>query len=116
MSLSLSSTSQSHVELSRLAEKDIADRLRALPGVAEVQISGNLVRELSVLLRSEKLRMHNISVAEVENSLRNQNLTVPGGKLEGLLEDNSIRLIGRLATPGLSNIVIGAAVTMCCAR
>ena len=107
MSMSLSSTSQSHVELSRMAEKDIADRLRALPGVAEVEVSGNLVRELSVLLRSEKLRMHNISVAEIENSLRNQNLTVPGGKLEGLLEDQSIRLIGRLATPEeFSNIVI----------
>lgn len=107
MSLSLSSTSQSHIELSRMAEKDIADRLRGLPGVAEVGVSGNLVRELSVLLRSEKLRMHNISVAEVERSLRSQNLTVPGGKLEGLLEDRSIRLIGRLETPeDFSSIVI----------
>jgi hydrophobe/amphiphile efflux-1 (HAE1) family protein len=107
MSLSLASTSQSHVELSRIAEKDIADRFRALPGVAEVKVSGNLVRELSVLLRSEKLRMHNISVAEVENTLRSENLTAPGGKVEGLLEDNSIRLIGRLATPeDFASIVI----------
>ncbi len=107
MSLSLSSSSQSHVELSILAEKEIADRLRGVPGVAVINVSGALKRELSVLVRSEKLRMHNISVAEVERSLQIQNLTAPGGKLEGALEDRSIRLIGRLASPeDFSRIVI----------
>lgn len=99
MSLSLSSSSQSHIELSILAEKEIGDRLRAIPGVAIVNISGDLKRELSVLLRSEKLRMHNISVVEVQRSLQSQNLTAPGGKIQGDLEDRSIRLLGRLATP-----------------
>ncbi|RYY74161.1 MAG: efflux RND transporter permease subunit [Gammaproteobacteria bacterium] len=107
MWLSLSSSSQSHVELSILAEKDIADHLRGVPGVAVVDISGALTRELSVLLRSEKLRMHNVSVVEIQRSLQNQNLTAPGGKLEGTLEDHSIRLLGRLASPEeFSRIVI----------
>ncbi len=107
MSMSLSSSSQTHLELSRLAEKDIADRLRGIPGVAVINVSGDLKREMSVLLRSEKLRMHNISVLEVQNSLRNQNLTAPGGKLEGALEDHSIRLLGRLETQEeFANIVI----------
>jgi len=107
MSLSLSSSTQSHIELSLLAEKEIADRLRGVPGVAVVNISGELRRELSVLVRSEKLRMHNISVAEVQRALQNQNLTAPGGRLEGELEDQSIRLIGRLATPAdFAQIVI----------
>jgi len=107
MWLSLSSSSQSHIELSILAEKDIADHLRGVPGVAVVDISGALKRELSVLLRSEKLRMHNVSVVEIQRSLQNQNLTAPGGKLEGTLEDHSIRLLGRLASPEeFSRIVI----------
>jgi len=107
MWLSLSSSSQTHIDLSILAEKDIADRLRGVPGVAVVNISGELKRELSVLLRSEKLRMHNVSVVEVQRSLQNQNLTAPGGKLEGDLEDHSIRLLGRLTSPEeFSRIVI----------
>lgn len=107
MSLSLSSSSQSHIELSILAEKEIGDRLRGIPGVAIVDVSGELKRELSVLLRSEKLRMHNISVVEVQRSLQNQNLTAPGGKIQGELEDRSIRLLGRLATPAdFRNIVL----------
>ncbi len=107
MSLSLSSSSQSHIELSILAEKEIGDRLRGIPGIAVVNISGDLKRELSVLLRSEKLRMHNISVVEVQRSLQSQNLTAPGGKIQGELEDQSIRLLGRLATPAdFGNIVL----------
>lgn len=99
MTLSLSSSSQSHMDLSVLAEKEISDRLRGIPGVAVINVSGELKRELSVLLRSEKLRMHNISVAEVQNALLNHNLTAPSGKLQSDLEDRSIRLLGRLKTP-----------------
>ena len=38
----------------RCFDKVIADRLRGLPGVAVVEISGDAKRELTVLLRSEK--------------------------------------------------------------
>lgn len=107
MSLSLSSEHQSAVELSLFADKVIADRLRGLPGVAVVEISGDAKRELTVLLRSEKMRMHGISVVEVQNALRNQNLTAPSGKVSGELSEYSIRLAGRLTGPAdFANMVI----------
>ncbi len=56
VSLALSSSKLTHAEISRLAEDSLADKLRAVPGVAEVNVNGSLRRELSVLLRSEKLR------------------------------------------------------------
>jgi HAE1 family hydrophobic/amphiphilic exporter-1 len=99
MQLALSSTSQSHADISRLAEDDLADRFRALPGVSTVNVNGALRRELSVLLHAEKLREFSISVAEVVAALRAQNTTAPVGKVRGRFEDQSIRLVGRLATP-----------------
>ena len=99
MSMSLSSSSQSHLELSRMAEDEIADQFRAIDGVAVVNVSGALRRELSVLLRSAKLREHNVSVAEVQRALSNQNLTAPAGRLKGELSETGIRLIGRLESP-----------------
>jgi HAE1 family hydrophobic/amphiphilic exporter-1 len=99
MQLALSSSSQSHAEISRLAEDEIADRFRAIPGVATVDVNGALRRELSVLLHAEKLRAYNVSVAEVVNALRNQNATAPVGKVRGTLEDQSIRLVGRIERP-----------------
>jgi hydrophobic/amphiphilic exporter-1 (mainly G- bacteria), HAE1 family len=99
MQLALSSSSQSHADLSRLAEDDFAERFRALPGVSTVNVNGALRRELSVLLHAEKLREFSISVAEVTAALRAQNTTAPVGKVRGQFEDQSIRLVGRLATP-----------------
>jgi len=99
MQLALSSTLQSHAEISRLAEDQLADKFRAIPGVAVVQVNGSLQRELSVLLHAQKLRAYNVSVAEVVAALRAQNTTAPVGKVRGALEDQSIRLVGRLQNP-----------------
>jgi len=99
MQLALSSTTQSHAEISRLAEDQLADRVRGIPGVATVTVNGSLNRELSVLLHAEKLREFNVSVTEVVAALRNQNATAPVGKVRGGLTDQSIRLVGRIEAP-----------------
>ena len=99
MQLALSSTQQSHAEISRLAEDQLADRFRAIPGVAAVNVGGALRRELSVLLHAEKLREFSVSVTEVVAALRAQNATAPVGKVRGELEDQSIRLVGRIESP-----------------
>ncbi len=99
MQLALSSTRQSHAAISRLAEDELADRFRALPGVAVVNVNGSLRRELSVLLRSQQLREYEVSVTDVVAALRAQNATAPVGKVRGPLEDQSIRLVGRIESP-----------------
>ena len=99
MSLALSSSTQSHAEISRLAEDMVADRLRAVDGVALVSVSGALKRELSVLLRAAKLREYNVSAGDVVLALRNQNTNAPVGKVRGILDEKSIRLVGRIESP-----------------
>ncbi|GAA5174234.1 hypothetical protein GCM10025771_03440 [Niveibacterium umoris] len=99
MQLALSSSTMTHAELSRYAEDQLADRFRAIPGVSVVEVRGALKRELSVLLHAEKLRAFNISVAEVVAALRAQNATAPVGKVRGELQDQSIRLVGRIERP-----------------
>jgi HAE1 family hydrophobic/amphiphilic exporter-1 len=99
MQMALSSSVQSHSEISRLAEDQIADQFRAIDGVSQVNVNGALRRELSVLLHAQKLRETNISVAEVVNALRNQNVAAPVGKIRGEFEDQSIRLLGRIEAP-----------------
>ncbi len=99
MQMALSSTTLSHAQISRLAEDQLADKFRSLPGVAIVNVNGSLKRELSVLLRSEKLREYEVSVTDVVAALRAQNATAPVGKVRGTLEDQSIRLVGRIESP-----------------
>ncbi|MCE3263526.1 MAG: acriflavin resistance protein [Pseudoduganella sp.] len=99
MQMSISSDKMSHAAISRLAEDKLADRFRALDGVAVVNVNGALRRELSVLLRAEKLREYNVSVAEVAQALRMQNTNAPVGKVRGDLEEKAIRLVGRIERP-----------------
>ncbi len=99
MQMALSAKSQSHAEISRLAEDMLADRFRSIDGVATVNVNGALRRELSVLLRAEKLREYNVSVTEVVSALRMQNTTAPVGRVKGTLEEQSIRLVGRIESP-----------------
>jgi HAE1 family hydrophobic/amphiphilic exporter-1 len=99
MQLALSSSTLSHAAISRLAEDDLADRFRGISGVATVSVNGSLRRELSVLLRAEKLREFEVSVTEVVAALRAQNATAPVGKVRGTLQDQSIRLVGRIEAP-----------------
>jgi HAE1 family hydrophobic/amphiphilic exporter-1 len=99
MQMSLSSKTQSQAVISRMAEDQLADRFRGIDGVSVVTVNGSLRRELSVLLRAEKLREYNVSVGEVVNALRMQNTNAPVGKVRGSLDEKSIRLVGRIERP-----------------
>jgi len=107
MQIALSSTTQSHAEISRLAEDKLADRLRAISGVANVVVNGSLRRELSVLLHSQKLREYNVSVGDVTNALMRQNTNAPVGKVRSDLDEKGIRLVGRIERPeDFSQVVV----------
>jgi hydrophobe/amphiphile efflux-1 (HAE1) family protein len=99
INMALSSSKLSHAEISRMAEDLLADRFRALDGVATVNVSGALRRELTVLLRAERLREYNVAVSDVVNALRTQNTNSPVGKIRGELDEKSIRLVGRISSP-----------------
>jgi len=107
MSLALSSSTQTHADISRYAEDVLADQFRAIDGVSTVTVNGALRRELSVLLRAEKLREFNVSVADVTNALRAGNTNAPVGKLRDELSEKGIRLVGRIERPeDFSQIVV----------
>ena len=99
MQLALSSENLSLAEISRMAEDQLADQFRAISGVSTVDVNGALRRELSVLLHAQKLREYNVSVAEVVGALRRQNTTAPVGSIKGALDEQSIRLVGRIESP-----------------
>jgi len=99
MSLTLSSPGLSGAELTRLADPDITRRFRAISGVASVNLVGAIERELVVEIRPRDLQATGVSVAQLVQALQSQNLASPVGRLEGELEERTIRLKGRLDSP-----------------
>ncbi|HUQ09059.1 MAG TPA: efflux RND transporter permease subunit [Steroidobacteraceae bacterium] len=106
VNLGLSATKQTHAEISRLAEDVLADELRSVDGVSQVDVDGALHRELSVLLHAQKLREYNVSAGEVVNALRAQNTNAPVGRVKGELDEQNIRLVGRIERPADFNDIV----------
>ncbi|MBK9317239.1 MAG: efflux RND transporter permease subunit [Acidobacteria bacterium] len=69
-------------DLRTLLEKDIQPRLERIPGVAAVDIRGGLRREIHVSLSTEKLRSYNLSVNQIVNILRQENVNRPVGPID----------------------------------
>jgi HAE1 family hydrophobic/amphiphilic exporter-1 len=107
LSIAISSTVLSPPELTRLADPGITRELRALQGVADVQIFGKVERELTVEIDPHKLQAANISIAQVVQALQMQNLAAPVGRVNGALDERAIRLRGRLENPAeFENLVV----------
>jgi hydrophobic/amphiphilic exporter-1 (mainly G- bacteria), HAE1 family len=107
VSVAISSVTLSPAELTRLADPDITRELRAIPGVADVQIFGKVERELTVEVDPHKLQAANVSVAQVVQALEAQNLAAPVGRVNGALDERAIRLSGRLQNPAeFDNLVV----------
>ena len=99
VSLALTSSVLSQAELTRLADPAITRQLRSIPGVAAVDLSGKVVRELTVELVPSRMQAAGISVGQVVQALQLQNLAAPVGRVTGELDERSIRLRGRLESP-----------------
>ena len=70
------------VTLREMAEKDLARRLERVAGVAAVDVSGGLRREVRVELSREKITALNLSVDRVINLLRTENQNIPLGEIK----------------------------------
>ncbi len=99
VSLALTSERLSSAELTRIAEPGITRELRGLSGVADVSVAGGIERELTVELNPRAMQAAGVSVGQVVQTLQTQNLAVPVGRLNGELDERTIRLRGRLERP-----------------
>jgi hydrophobic/amphiphilic exporter-1 (mainly G- bacteria), HAE1 family len=107
VSIAISSSTLSPADLTRLADPGITRELRAITGVADVQIFGKVERELTVEIDPHKLQAANVSVAQVVQALQAQNLAAPVGRVNGALDERAIRLSGRLESPAqFDNLVV----------
>ena len=74
-------------QLRHFVEKSIQYRIERLPGVAQARVSGGLRREIHVDLDLDKLRALDLSVSQVVQTLRRENLNRPVGPVrEGRYE------------------------------
>ncbi len=89
---------QSRRELRRLTDDIVKPAIERVEGVAAVNVSGGRVREIRVEADQERLRAYGLSLGAIEDTLRAENLSVPGGKLTQGSSEYLVRLAGQLTS------------------
>jgi HAE1 family hydrophobic/amphiphilic exporter-1 len=99
VSLALTSSSLTTPELTQLADQQIADELRAIAGVAQVNVVGGDSAQLNINVKPAALAATGVGIDQVVNAVRSQNLAAPVGQVTTSLENRAIRLEARLQRP-----------------
>ena len=99
VSLAITSSVLSPPQLTQLADQTIAGELRAIAGVAQVNVVGGDSAQLNVDVRPTDLAAAGVGIDQVVTALRSQNLAAPVGNVNNALEQRSIRLEGRFERP-----------------
>jgi HAE1 family hydrophobic/amphiphilic exporter-1 len=95
-------------EVTDIADKQIKQRIEAINGVGQVEIVGGRQREIQVWVDPDKMRAYNVTVAQIADAVRAQNLEVPGGRVDEGTRELTVRTMGRIVNPAdFNNLVVG---------
>ena len=92
MWLNLVSDQMSVMELTDYARRYLEDRFSTLEGVARVRIGGGLDTAMRIWLDPDKLAAFNLTITEVEDTLRGENVELPAGNVESVTRDFTVRI------------------------
>jgi CzcA family heavy metal efflux pump len=94
------------LEMRTQADWVVANRLRSLPGIAQVIVMGGGKKQIQVLVDIHQLHTFDLSIADVEQSLRDANLNVTGGFLEDGSQELLVRGLGRVVDRETLELVV----------
>ena len=93
MWLNFNSDSMSVLEVTDYAERNLIDRLSTVPGVARVSIGGGRRYSMRIWLDRQALAARQLTVADVEDALRRENVELPAGRIESRTREFSLRTV-----------------------
>ena len=104
---SLSSKEKSNTAFYQFIKDRIVPQLSSIKGVASVSLIGGEERAIRVEIDQEKLKAYNMSLLMVSQSIGQNNINFPTGKLENNVSALRIKLGGKFQTlEDLENLII----------
>ncbi len=98
---------ENHYELYNIIEDEISTPLRTLEGVGTVVTIGAPQREIRVEVDPVKMEAYGLSVSQVANILKAENLSIPGGNIKVGSRDFSVSITGEIdCVDEINNIVL----------
>jgi HAE1 family hydrophobic/amphiphilic exporter-1 len=83
-------------ELTELADKQIKQRLESVRGIGSVDIVGGRRREIELWLDADKLQAYRLTIDQIRNAIRAQDVEIPGGRIDQGPNELVLRTLGRV--------------------
>ncbi len=84
------------VDLTQIAKKRIKENIETVSGVGAVDIVGGREREIHIVVNPLKLSALKLSIKQVKDAITQQNIEIPGGKVEQKDKEYVLRTMGRI--------------------
>ncbi|HOL63515.1 MAG TPA: efflux RND transporter permease subunit, partial [Elusimicrobiales bacterium] len=84
------------VNLTETVKKKVKESIETVNGVGSVDIVGGREREVHIILNPLKMQSYGISVKQVTDAIKQQNVEIPGGNVEQKDMDFVLRTMGRI--------------------
>jgi len=81
-------------ETKKIAEDLLKDRLKRIGGVSDVSVVGGQKREIMISVDKTRLSGYGLSINQIINRLRAENLNQPSGRLERPEAEYNVRVLG----------------------
>ena len=104
--LAYTSETMGPLELTDLINRVVKPRLQTVTGVADVQIGGDRRFAMRIWLDPDRLASYRLTVQDVEDALRRQNLEVPAGRIESQQREFSVTARTDLNTVAQFNDIV----------
>jgi multidrug efflux pump len=109
MWFNLVSNNMGLLELTDYANRYLIDRFSVLDGVARVRVGGGLDYALRVWINRQALAARQLTIGDIEDALRRENIELPAGSIESEQRQFTVRLERAYPTPEeLGQLVIRA--------
>lgn len=99
MWVGVTSTTLDALELSDFLKRVYVDRLSTVPGVANVNLSGERRYAMRIWVDRPALAARGLTVQDLETAIKRQNVELPGGRIESSQREFTVKTDSRLATP-----------------
>ena len=96
LNLAFTSDRYSRLELFDIADRLAVQRIQTIPGVGAVEIYGPRYA-MRMWVNTDRLAAYGLTAADVERALRQQNVEIPGGRIESTSREFTVRVQGNMA-------------------
>jgi multidrug efflux pump len=99
VALAIGSDARNLMELTRFADDVFVERLQTIQGVSRIDIWGRKIYSMRLWLDPQRLAAYRLSAMDVRDAIREENVELPAGRIEGRDVELTVRTMSRLSTP-----------------